>query len=76
MNAIIAKIKGEPAFVIGTVAAVILAVLQTLAGRGIVGTDVLDTVARAIDPTTGWAIPIILGFVTRFFVSPAEKPGL
>jgi amino acid permease len=70
------RIKREPAVVIGIVAAVILAVIQTLAGQGVLGTDVADTFAKALDPTTGWALPIVLGIVTRFFVSPATKVGL
>ena len=72
MNAIIARIKAEPAVAIGTLAAVALAVVQTLAGRGVIGPDIADTVLRALDPQAGWALPIILGIVTRFFVSPAR----
>lgn len=68
---------GEPAVAIGLIAACILAVLQTLVSGGIIGQDVLDTIAMAIDPAKGgWALPIIVGFITRFFVSPAAKPGL
>lgn len=69
-------LKREPAVVIGIVAACTLAVIQTLAGEGIIGTDVADTIGKALDPTTGWALPIIVGIVTRFFVSPAAKVGL
>lgn len=69
-------IKREPAVIIGIVAAVLLAVVQSLAGQGVIGTDISDTIGKALDPTSGWAIPIVLGIVTRFFVSPAAKPGL
>ena len=62
------RLRREPAVVIGIVAAVILAVVQTLAGEGVIGTDAADTIAKALDPTTGWALPVIVGFVTRFFV--------
>jgi hypothetical protein len=70
------RLKREPAVVIGIVAAVILAVVQSLNGSGVLGADAADTISKALDPTTGWAIPIVLGIVTRFFVSPASKPGL
>lgn len=76
MSSLIARIKAEPAVVIGIVAACVLAVVQTLAGHEVISTDIAATIGRALDPTTGWAIPIIVGIVTRFFVSPAEKPGL
>jgi hypothetical protein len=71
------RLKSEPAVVIGIIAAAVLASLQSLAGNGVLGQDVVDTIASALDPTTGgWAIPIIVALVTRFFVSPAGKPGL
>ena len=76
MQGIIDKIKAEPAVVIGIIAACVLAVVQTLSGYGVIGPDLAATIGRAIDPNAGWAIPIIVGIVTRFFVSPAEKPGL
>ena len=61
------RLKREPALLIGAVAAGILAVIQTLVGEGIIGPDVADTVGRALGPD-GWALPIIVGFITRFFV--------
>jgi hypothetical protein len=65
----IAKLKAEPAVVIGVIAACILAVAQTLAGNGIISSDVFATIAGALDPAKGgWALPIILSIVTRFFV--------
>ena len=67
------RIKREPAVVIGIIAAGILAAFQYAAGAGVIGTDILDTIGKAIDPTTGWAIPILVGLVTRFFVSPATS---
>lgn len=70
------RIKREPAVIIGIIAAVVVAIARTLAGEGVLGSDVADTVAKALDPTAGWALPILIGFVTRFFVSPAENPGL
>ena len=76
MTAIIDKIKAEPAVVIGIIAACVLAVVQTLSGYGVIGPDIAATIGRALDPTSGWAIPIIVGVITRFFVSPAAKPGL
>lgn len=67
------RIKREPAVVIGIIAAAVLAGFQYAAGVGIIGTDLVDTIGKALDPTTGWAIPIIVGIITRFFVSPATK---
>jgi hypothetical protein len=67
----------EPAVIIGIIAAVIMAVVQTLTSNGVIGADVSDTVAKALDPSSGWLIPIILGIVTRFFVfSPASAAEL
>jgi hypothetical protein len=76
MSAIVDRLKSEPAVVIGIVAACVLAVVQTLSGYGVIGSDLAGTIGRALDPTTGWAIPIVVGIITRFFVSPAAKPGL
>ena len=76
MHAIIDKIKAEPAVAIGIAFACILAVVQTLSGYGVIGPDLAATIGRALDPTSGWALPILVGIVTRFFVSPADKPGL
>ena len=76
MQKLIDKIKAEPAVVIGIIAACVLAVVQTLSGYGVIGSDIAATIGRALDPTSGWAIPIIVGIITRFFVSPADKPGL
>lgn len=67
------RIKNEPAVVIGVIAAAILAAVQYASGAGILGTDIADTIGKALDPTTGWAIPIVVGIVTRFFVSPARS---
>jgi hypothetical protein len=72
MNAIIARIKGEPAVVIGIVFAAVLAAIQSLAGNGVISGDIATTIGHAIDPQTGWALPILVGVITRFFVSPAR----
>lgn len=68
-------IKREPAVVIGILAACILAVVQTLAGQGVVTPDIAATVTGFFDnastldvPLDGWGMPIVLGVVTRFFV--------
>jgi len=62
------RLKNEPAVVIGVVAACILAVIQVLNGQAIISDNLAATIQQALDPTSGWAIPIILGFITRFFV--------
>ena len=63
------KIKREPAVIIGILAAVVLAVVQTLGGHGILSGSVVDVVTRALDPNSGWLIPVVLGLITRFFVT-------
>lgn len=70
------RLKKEPAVIIGALAAALLAALQVLAGADLIGGGLFDFVSKALDPTSGWAIPLIVGIVTRFFVSPAAKPGL
>lgn len=62
-------IRKEPAVVIGILAAVVLAVVNTLTGQGVLDPDIGVTIGKAIDPAQGgWAIPILVGVVTRFFV--------
>ena len=67
------RLKREPAVLIGVIAAAILAVVQSLAGNEIITGDIAVTIQNALSPESGWAIPIILGLITRFFVSPATK---
>lgn len=70
-------LKREPAVIIGIVAACVLAVVSTLQGEGIIRDDIAATIGQALDPTTGWALPIIIGIITRFFVfSPAKAAEL
>lgn len=66
------RLKREPAVVIGIIAAAVLATVQSLAGNGVIEADLAATVGRALDPQTGWAIPIVVGIITRYFVSPAN----
>lgn len=90
MTGFLTRLRKEPAVVIGIIAAALLALLQSLAGSGVIGQDAVDTIASAIDPTKeggGWALPILIGFVTRYFVyapptvqkianaATFEKPG-
>lgn len=70
------RLKREPAVVIGIVFAVVLAVVQTLVGEGVLGQDIGDTVTRALDPTAGWALPIVVAVITRFFVTSAAAPTI
>jgi len=72
MSAIIARFKNEPAVVIGIIAAAALAAVQSLAGNEVISADIAATIGRAFDPSSGWALPIIVGIITRFFVSPAR----
>lgn len=69
----IARLKNEPALLIGALAAAILAAVQSLAGHGVLSGDVVAWISNALDPTQGgWLIPLLVGIVTRFFVSPAR----
>jgi len=69
----VSVLNKEPAVLIGILFAAVLAVVQVLSGEGIIGADIADTISKALDPTTGWALPIIIGLVTRFFVFSPEK---
>lgn len=72
MGAIIARLKAEPALIVGAIASGIVAAVLYLAGHDVLGTDVVETVRNALDPSQGgWLIPLIVGAVTRFFVEPA-----
>jgi hypothetical protein len=66
------RLKREPAVVIGIIAAAVLAAVQSLAGNSVIGTDLAATITAALSPESGWALPIIIGVITRFFVSPAR----
>ena len=70
------RIRNEPAVIIGVLAAGVLAAVQAAGGQNLVGANVVDFVAKALDPNGGWAIPVIVAIITRFFVSPAAKAGL
>jgi hypothetical protein len=72
MSAIIARLKAEPAVVIGTLAAAALAAFQYLGGREVISPDVVATVQNALDPNGGWFYLLAIGVVTRFFVSPTK----
>lgn len=58
----------EPAVIIGIIAAAVLAAIQSLSGNGVISPDLAETVRKAIDPSGGWAIPIIVAIITRFAV--------
>lgn len=63
------RLKSEPAVVIGILAAAVLAAVKSLAGDGILSGDIADMIGKALDPAQGgWALPIISGLITRFFV--------
>lgn len=78
MNAILARIKAEPAVVIGLLATVLLAAAQYAGGHNLLSGDAVAWVVGAFhvpsasDPSVGWAVPLLTGIVTRFFVSPAK----
>lgn len=83
MSRILARLRNEPAVVIGVIAAAVMAGLQYASGAELVSADVVASVGRFFDnPTTaevpldGWGTTIVVGIITRFFVSPASKPGV
>ena len=65
------RLRREPAVVIGILAAAALAAIQSLAGDNLIGQNVLDFASAALRPDGGWALPVIVAVITRFFVSPA-----
>ena len=72
MSALIERFKNEPAVVIGIIAAAVYAAVQSLAGNDVIRPDIAETIGNALNPESGWALPIIVGIITRFFVSPAR----
>lgn len=75
MASIIARLKNEPAVVLGIVFAAVLAALQSLAGHGVIGPDIVATVQNLVGTVQnpGPAVLILAGIITRFFVSPPSK---
>lgn len=79
MTGFLDRLRKEPAVIIGILAATTLAVVQSLAGQGVITPDLATTITGFFDnastelPMDGWGLPVILGLVTRFFVySPAK----
>lgn len=72
LDRILARIKNEPAVVIGFIGVVVLGVLQSLAGNGIIGADVVATWSNLVGSAEmpGPIAVLFVAIVTRFFVSP------
>jgi hypothetical protein len=68
------RLKREPVVIIGVVFAAAYAVIASLAGQGVIGQDIADTIGRAINPEGGWLLPIVAALITRFFVTPTAAP--
>ena len=60
----------EPVAWIGIIAAVLIAVAQTLFGQGVITQNVQDSAINLITAL----VPIISALVARQFVSPVAKP--
>ena len=74
MGTIIAALEKEPLVILGAIAAAILAIVQSLAGNGILSGDVVQWVTNALDPSHGWLIPLVVTIIGRFLVvSPATN---
>jgi len=70
---ILERLRREPAVVIGAVAAVIIAAVQTSGGQNLLDGSVVDWITTALNPdpaALGWALPLILGLVVRFIRPP------
>ena len=61
----------EPALWIGLIGSIVLAVAQAVAGSGVISANAGQTLLNVV----GTLVPLIVGIVTRFFVSPATTPG-
>jgi len=77
------RLKREPAVVISIIAAAVLAALQSLIGNDVISADIGATLIGFIDntstpdvPLDGWGLLIVLGFLTRFFVTSAAAPAV
>ena len=64
----------EPVFWVGVVGAVLIAVIQTLAGQGVLTPETQTTIVNII----GVLVPIVAALVARMFVTPvpAGQRGL
>lgn len=60
----------EPVFWVGVVTAVVIAVIQTLAGQGVLTANQQDTIANLVTAVS----PIVAALVARQFVTPVAKP--
>jgi len=70
------RLKREPVLIVGALFAAGYAVLASLAGSGVIGQDIADTIGRAINPEGGWLLPIVAALITRFFTTPAYAPAI
>ena len=60
------KIRNQPVIIGSVIGAALIAGLQSLAGHGVIGQDVVDTAAKAVGES-GWVWPIVLGFLASRF---------
>lgn len=74
----IQKIKDEPAVTIGILGTAILEALRSLAGNGVISTDLVATWSSLVGSlaSPGPIVLFLAAIITRFFVSPAKHPGL
>ena len=70
------RLKREPVLVIGVLFAAAYAAITTLAGSGVIGQDIADSIGKAINPEGGWLLPIIAALITRYFVTPTSAPSV
>lgn len=70
------KIRNQPVIIGTTIGAALIAGLQSLAGHGIVGQDVVDWVAKAFGENGYAWIPIIGFLASRFSWGPVTVAKL
>ena len=59
----------EPVFWVGVVSACVIAIIQTLAGQGVLTSNQQDTVVNLVMAVT----PIVGALIARQFVTPVSK---
>jgi len=61
------RLRNEPVVIIGVLASAVLAAVAELTAGGILGADIGAFLTNALNPNGGWALPIIIAFITRMF---------
>ena len=74
------KIRNQPVIIFSAVGAIIVAGAQSLAGHGVIGQDIVDTLVKAVGEN-GWLWAFLIPLVARWFawgpvtVEKMTQPG-